>query len=76
MKKLVLPHKVRGLITYPGKEEMLAYVANTRGEESLRFYRIKGELVLDSVANPFIYHPFLLLTVVLYNFTGFRHFYS
>ena len=55
MKKLVLPHKVRGLITYPGKEEMLAYVANTRGEESLRFYRIKGELVLDSVANPFIY---------------------
>ena len=55
VKKLVLPHKVRGLITYPGQEEMLAYVTKSHGEEPIRFYRIKGEQVLDSVPNPFIY---------------------
>ena len=55
VKKLVLPHKVRGLITYPGREEMLAYVSKSHGDESLRFYRIKGEQILDSVPNPFVY---------------------
>ena len=55
VKKLVLPHKVRGLITYPGREEMLAYVTKSRGEEPIRFYRLKGEQVLDSIPNPFIY---------------------
>jgi hypothetical protein len=55
VKKLVLPHKVCGLITYPGKEEMLAYVNNHRGNESVRFYVMKDEQILDSVPNPFIY---------------------
>ena len=56
VKKLVLPHKVCGLITYPGKEEMLAYVNNHRGNESVRFYLMKDEQILDSVPNPFIYN--------------------
>ena len=55
VKKLVLPHKVCGLITYPGKEEMLAYVNNRTGDESVRFYVMKDEQILDSVPNPFIY---------------------
>ncbi len=55
VKKLVLPHKVRGLITYPGQEEMLAYVSKSHGDEPLRFYRIKGEQILDSIPNPFVY---------------------
>ena len=55
VKKLVLPHKVSGLITYPGKEEMLAYVNNRTGDESVRFYVMKDEQILDSVPNPFLY---------------------
>ena len=55
VKKLVLPHKVRGLITYPGKEEVLAYVINRTGDEPVRFYVMKDEQILDSVPNPFIY---------------------
>jgi hypothetical protein len=55
VKKLVLPHKVCGLITYPGKEEVLAYVNNRTGNESIRFYVMKDEQILDSVPNPFIY---------------------
>ena len=55
MKKLVLPHKTCGLITYPGKEEMLVYVNNRTGDESIRFYVMKDEQILDSVPNPFIY---------------------
>ena len=55
VKKLVLPHKACGLITYPGKEEMLAYVNNRTGDESVRFYVMKDEQILDSVPNPFLY---------------------
>ena len=55
VKKLVLPRKVCGLIAYPGKEEMLGYVNNRAGDESVRFYVMKDEQVLDSVPNPFIY---------------------
>ena len=55
VKKLVLPHKTCGLITYPGKEEMLAYVNNRTGNESIRFYRMKDEQILDSIPNPFLY---------------------
>ena len=55
VKKLVLPRKVCGLIAYPGKEEMLGYVNNRTGDESVRFYVMKDEQVLDSVPNPFIY---------------------
>ena len=55
VKKLVLPAKAYGLITLPGKEEMLAYVANPSGEETIRFYHLRGEQVLDSIPNPFIY---------------------
>ena len=55
VKKLVLPHRVCGLITYPGKQEVLAYVNNHRGNESVRFYLMKDEQILDSVPNPFIY---------------------
>ena len=55
VKKLVLPHKACGLITYPGKKEMLAYVNNRTGNESVRFYLMKDEQILDSVPNPFIY---------------------
>ena len=55
VKKLVLPAKTAGLITLPDKEEMLAYVTNVSGEETVRFYHLRGEQVLDSVPNPFIY---------------------
>ena len=55
IKKLVLPDKVWGVITVPGKEEMLAYVSNINGEEPVRFYLMRGEEVLDTVPNPFIY---------------------
>ena len=55
IKKLVLPEKVWGVITVPGKEEMLAYVSNINGEEPVRFYLMRGEEVLDTVPNPFIY---------------------
>jgi hypothetical protein len=55
VKKLVLPHNTCGLITYPGKEEMLVYVNNRTGDESIRFYVMKDEQILDSVPNPFIY---------------------
>ena len=55
VKKLLLPVKTVGLITLPDKEEMLAYVTNVSGEETVRFYHLRGEQVLDSVPNPFIY---------------------
>jgi len=55
VKKLVLPRKVCGLITYPGKDEILAYVNNRTGDEPVRFYVMKDEQILDSVPNPFIY---------------------
>ena len=55
VKKLGLPARVNGLITMDGKEEMLAYVPNLVGDEPWRFYLLKGEQVLDSIANPFVY---------------------
>ena len=55
VKKMELPAKVDGLITMEGKEEMLAYVPNLLGDEPTRFYLLKGEEVMDSVANPFIF---------------------
>ena len=55
VKRLLLPVKTAGLITLPDKEEMLAYVTNVSGEETVRFYHLRGEQVLDSVPNPFIY---------------------
>ena len=55
VKGLVFPHMVCGLITYPGKEEFLAYVSNRTGNESVRFYLMQDEQILDSVPNPFIY---------------------
>ena len=55
IKKLELPAKVDGLMTIEGKEEMLAYVPNLGGDESLRFYILKGETIVDSIANPFVY---------------------
>lgn len=55
IKNLVLPEKVWGVITVPGKEEMLAYVSNINGEEPVRFYLMRGEEVLDTVPNPFIF---------------------
>lgn len=55
VKKMELPERVDGLITFDGKEEMLAYVPNLSGDEPLRFYRMNGEKVTDSIANPFIY---------------------
>ena len=55
IKKIDLPSKVWDVFPCPGKEEMLAYVANQSGEELVRFYRMKGEEVLDTVFNPFIY---------------------
>ena len=55
IKKLELPSNVWDVLTLSGKEEMLAYVANHKGEEPVRFYRMKGEEVLDTVFNPFIY---------------------
>ena len=55
IKKIGLPSNVWDVFPFPGKEEMLAYVANQSGEEPVRFYRMKGEEVLDTVFNPFIY---------------------
>lgn len=55
IKKMELPEKVDGLITIDGKKEMLAYVPNLTGDESLRFYRMNGEKVIDSIPNPFVY---------------------
>lgn len=55
VKKLELPARANGLITIDGKEEMLAYVPNLAGDEPLRFYRMNGEKVVDSIANPFVY---------------------
>ena len=55
IKKLELPAKVDGLMTIEGKEEMMAYVPNLTGDESLRFYILKGETIVDSIANPFVY---------------------
>lgn len=55
VKKLELPAKVNRLITMDGKEEMLAYVPNLPGNETVRFYIMKEEKVIDSIPNPFIY---------------------
>lgn len=55
VKKMVLPARMDGLITIEGKEEMLAYVPNLSGDEPMRFYLLKGEEVIDSIPNPFIY---------------------
>ena len=55
VEKLLLPANAWGVISIPGKEEMLAYVANCSGEESVRFYLMKGGQVLDTIPNPFIY---------------------
>ena len=55
VKKMELPDKSNGLITMDGKEEMLAYVPNLPGDEPIRFYLLKGEEVMDSIANPFIF---------------------
>ena len=55
VKKMELPAKSNGLITMDGKEEMLAYVPNLLGDEPIRFYLLKGEEVMDSIANPFIF---------------------
>lgn len=55
IRKMELPEKVDGLITIEGKEEMLAYVPNLAGDETMRFYKMNGEKVIDSIANPFIY---------------------
>lgn len=55
VKKMELPAKSNGLITMDGKEEMLAYVPNLLGDEPTRFYLLKGEEVMDSIANPFIF---------------------
>ena len=55
VKKLELPAKANGLITIDGKEEMLAYVPNLLGDEPTRYYIVKDEKVMDSIANPFIY---------------------
>ena len=55
IKKMALPSNVWDIFTIPGKEEMLAYVANRSGEEIVRFYRMKDEEVLDTVFNPFLY---------------------
>ena len=55
IEKLELPSNVWDVLTLPNKEEMLAYVANHKGEEPVRYYRMKGEEVLDTVFNPFIY---------------------
>ena len=55
IKKLELPAKVNGLLTIEGKEEMLAYVPNMLGNEPTRFYILKGEEIMDSIPNPFIY---------------------
>ena len=55
VKKMELPAKSNGLITMDGKEEMLAYVPNLPGDEPTRFYLLKGEEVMDSIANPFIF---------------------
>ena len=55
IRKMSLPSNVWNIFTVPGKEEMLAYVANRSGEEIVRFYRMKDEEVLDTVFNPFIY---------------------
>lgn len=55
VKKLVLPAKSNGLMTMEGKEEMLAYVPNLLGNEPTRFYLLKGEEILDSIPNPFIF---------------------
>jgi len=46
---------VDGLITIDGKKEMLAYVPNLAGDETLRFYKMNGEKIVDSIANPFVY---------------------
>lgn len=55
VKKMELPAKSNGLITMDGKEEMLTYVPNLSGDEPTRFYLLKGEEVMDSIANPFIF---------------------
>ena len=55
VKKMELPAKSNGLITMDGKEEMLTYVPNLPGDEPTRFYLLKGEEVMDSIANPFIF---------------------
>ena len=55
IKKLELPAKVNGLLTIEGKEEMLAYVPNMLGNEPTRFYILKGEEIMDSIPNPFIF---------------------
>ena len=55
VKKLDLPSNVWEVLTISGQEEMLAYVANQNGKETVRFYRMKGEKVLDSIPNPFRY---------------------
>lgn len=55
IKKITLPSKAYDVLTVPGNEDMLVYVANHSGEEAVRFYRVKGEEVLDTVFNPFIY---------------------
>ena len=55
IKKMTFPSNTWDVLMLPGKEEMLAYVANHSGEERVRFYRMKGEEVLDTVFNPFIY---------------------
>ena len=55
VKKRGLPSNVWDIFIVSGKEEVLAYVANRSGEEPVRFYRMKGEELLDTVFNPFIY---------------------
>ena len=55
IKKFTLPSNVWDVLTVPGKDEMLAYVANHSGEEPVRFYRVKDGEVLDTIFNPFIY---------------------
>ena len=55
VKKLNLPSDAWEVLTVSGEEEMLAYVANHNGEEAVRFYRMKGEEVLDTIFNPFRY---------------------
>ena len=55
VKKIGLPFNAWDVLTVSDKGEMLVYVANRSGEETIRFYRMKGEEVLDTVSNPFIY---------------------
>ncbi len=55
VKKLDLPSNTWEVLTVSEQEDMLAYVANHNGEETVRFYRMKGEEVLDTIPNPFRY---------------------